>query len=215
MIKVAQTNIGVDKAKYHTVIMAQVELSKLADAIITLEQQRTTLVARINTLLSRPPDAAFGMQLTPLFAAYFAIQRDLSHDNAKAAADHARELLEKLTGVDMSLVKGDMHMAWMKAGGDMKRTAGKLAAANSIQDARSAFSLLSDVMTLAARRFGPVPGLNIFRLHCPMAFDNRGATWLQNHDKVENPYFGSTMFGCGEVTENLTTENAANGGGAA
>ncbi len=60
MIKVAQAKIRVDKAKYSAVIMAQVELSKLANAIITLEEQRETLIARINTLLNRPADAALG-----------------------------------------------------------------------------------------------------------------------------------------------------------
>lgn len=60
MIEVAQAKIRVNKAKVNAVIMAQVELSKLSDAIITLEEQRGTLVARINTLLSRAPDALLG-----------------------------------------------------------------------------------------------------------------------------------------------------------
>lgn len=60
MIKVAQTKIRTDKAKYSAVLTAQVELSKLNDDIITLEQQRETVVAEINTLLNRPPDALLG-----------------------------------------------------------------------------------------------------------------------------------------------------------
>ena len=60
MIKAAQARIRVNKAKYNAVIMAQVELSKLSDAIITLEERRETVVAKINTLLNRPPDAPLG-----------------------------------------------------------------------------------------------------------------------------------------------------------
>ena len=60
MIKVAQAKIRVNKAQYNAVIMAQVELSKLADAIITLEERREALVAEINTLLNRSPDAPLG-----------------------------------------------------------------------------------------------------------------------------------------------------------
>ncbi len=66
ILNVAQSKIRVDRANYNSVIMTQVELSKLVDAIITLEDQRETVVARINTLLSRPPQAALGTPLTPL-----------------------------------------------------------------------------------------------------------------------------------------------------
>jgi Cu(I)/Ag(I) efflux system membrane fusion protein len=34
-----------------------------------------------------------------------------------------------------------------------------------------------------------------------MAFDNRGADWLQNDDQTLNPYFGQMMLKCGGVKE--------------
>ena len=61
MIQIAQAKFRVGIGKYHSVIMAQVELSKLANSIITLEEQRETTIARINTLLNRPADAPLGM----------------------------------------------------------------------------------------------------------------------------------------------------------
>ncbi len=60
MIEVAQAKIRAGTAKYNAVIMAQVELSKLADAIITLEEQRETVKTRINTMLSRKAEAPLG-----------------------------------------------------------------------------------------------------------------------------------------------------------
>ena len=39
-----------------------------------------------------------------------------------------------------------------------------------------------------------------------MMFDNRGASWLQNKEGVENPYFGDMMFECGEKTATLATQ---------
>jgi len=60
MITVAQAKIRVDRGSYNAVIMAQVELAKLSDGIITLEQQRETVIARINTLLNRSPEASLG-----------------------------------------------------------------------------------------------------------------------------------------------------------
>ncbi|MCE7909965.1 MAG: DUF3347 domain-containing protein, partial [Candidatus Omnitrophica bacterium COP1] len=34
---------------------------------------------------------------------------------------------------------------------------------------------------------------------CPMAFDNKGAYWIQTGDIIANPYFGSKMLRCGEI----------------
>ena len=60
MIQIAQAKFRTGIGKYHSVIMAQVELSKLSDSIITLEEQREITIARINTLLNRPADASLG-----------------------------------------------------------------------------------------------------------------------------------------------------------
>ena len=61
MIAIAQTKFRVGQGKYSNVIMAQVELSKLANTIITLEQQRETIIARINTLLNSSADLPLGV----------------------------------------------------------------------------------------------------------------------------------------------------------
>ena len=61
MIAIAQTKFRVGQGKYSNVIMAQVELSKLANAIITLEQQRETVIARLNTLLNISADLPLGV----------------------------------------------------------------------------------------------------------------------------------------------------------
>ena len=60
MIAIAQTKFRVGQGKYSNVITAQVELSKLAEVIITLEQQRETIIARLNTLLNASGDLPLG-----------------------------------------------------------------------------------------------------------------------------------------------------------
>ena len=60
MIAIAQTKFRVGQGKYSNVIMAQVELSKLSEVIITLEQQRETIIARLNTLLNASADLPLG-----------------------------------------------------------------------------------------------------------------------------------------------------------
>lgn len=60
MIAIAQTKFRVGQGKYSNVITAQVELSKLAEVIITLDQQRETVIARLNTLLNASTDLPLG-----------------------------------------------------------------------------------------------------------------------------------------------------------
>ena len=74
---------------------------------------------------------------------------------------------------------------------------------------RKGFALLSDSMAAVARRFGTTGRDPVLRFHCPMAFNNRGGYWLQNRESTENPYFGSAMFKCGEITETIITGAAS------
>jgi Cu(I)/Ag(I) efflux system membrane fusion protein len=36
-----------------------------------------------------------------------------------------------------------------------------------------------------------------------MAFDDRGAAWIQGSQEISNPYFGDMMLRCGEIKEVL------------
>lgn len=47
----------------------------------------------------------------------------------------------------------------------------------------------------------------LYKQHCPMAFNNRGAFWLSNTEEVKNPYFGEEMLTCGKVEEVLEASN--------
>ena len=60
MIQIATAKFRASMGSYQSVLKAQVELSRLSDSILTLDEKRETLVASINTLLNRPPDAALG-----------------------------------------------------------------------------------------------------------------------------------------------------------
>lgn len=45
--------------------------------------------------------------------------------------------------------------------------------------------------------------MNLYQQYCPMAFDNTGAYWMSDNEKVYNPYFGDKMLRCGKVTETV------------
>ncbi len=54
--KVTETRYEVGKGLQQDVLKAQVENSKLSDRLLTLNQKRQRAIARLNTLLNKPPD---------------------------------------------------------------------------------------------------------------------------------------------------------------
>ena len=146
----------------------------------------------------------FKTQIDGIFSAYFKIQQALSQDNFKEARDGVKKLPEALDTVDMGLLKGSPHVAWMKEQKALKKGAQDVAGAKDIEGARLSFILLSDSLYTVAKRFGTSGTQPILRFHCPMVSDGKGAYWLQNKSGTENPYFGSAMFKCGDQVETIS-----------
>jgi Cu(I)/Ag(I) efflux system membrane fusion protein len=43
-------------------------------------------------------------------------------------------------------------------------------------------------------------------MHCPMAFDDTGADWVQATEQVANPYYATQMKRCGEVKRTVAAK---------
>ncbi|MFC2088197.1 efflux RND transporter periplasmic adaptor subunit [Calditrichota bacterium] len=136
-------------------------------------------------------------QLSGVYNEYFALQYQMSHDNLEGAKDQSSKLIENLNKVDMSLVKGDAHNIWMVRLKNIQSAGQQLNDSKEMKNARIAFENLSNELITTLKQFGSDGSENIYLYHCPMAFDNKGADWLQNKEGTENPYFGSEMFNCG------------------
>lgn len=147
--------------------------------------------------------AAFAAQFGRVLGAYLAVGEALARDDVAGAIAAAGQARAALKEVDMALLSGEAHEAWMESAGALDAALGELVGAADIEAARKAMATVSELMIVAAKRFGPGGGAPLVRLHCPMAFDGRGADWLQRDRAVHNPYFGSAMPLCGEVVETI------------
>ncbi len=72
--------------------------------------------------------------------------------------------------------------------------------AEALEEARQTFEKIANLLIQAVELHG-APEDPLYVLHCPMAFNNQGAHWLQWQEKIQNPYFGDAMLTCGEVQE--------------
>ncbi len=149
--------------------------------------------------------AAFRRSFDAVLSAYFRLQTALSKDDLKAAKKSAGDLQAALDTVDTGSFGRSSEQAWRTLRVSLARSLERASAAPDLDTARAAFRPLSDTIYAIASRFGTSGGRSIRRFHCPMAFNNRGADWLQTTEKAENPYFGAAMYRCGVLTETLST----------
>ncbi len=141
-------------------------------------------------------------QLHGVVQAYLGVQAALAGDDLDAAKESAKNALTAIGKVDMKLLAGDAHMAWMKSAGSLRPLLKELAGAEDIETGRTKFALISEEMAALITRFDLAEG-KLYKAWCPMAFDNRGASWIQNKEEISNPYFGKMMLRCGEIKEVL------------
>ena len=108
--------------------------------------------------------------------------------------------------LDESKLKPESLEVWRREKEQLTTILKRLSAVKDINAARSEFALLSEQVLVLVKRFG-TEGTNVFELHCPMAFDGRGATWLQQNDKPSNPYFaGAFMESCADKVKKIASD---------
>ncbi|MDD5134312.1 MAG: efflux RND transporter periplasmic adaptor subunit, partial [Phycisphaerae bacterium] len=159
------------------------------------------LIRRHSDIVRASISDNFRIQLAKVFEGYFAMQQALSNDNVKLAAESAKQALDALKTVDMKLLSGSDHDKWMKFSAELESVLSKAGENKDIKLIREDFHLMSQQLAQVAEHFGSTGQSPFYLLHCPMAFDNTGANWLQDNEQTRNPYFGQKMPQCGGVKE--------------
>ena len=90
----------------------------------------------------------------------------------------------------------------IEGGSAIITTAAKITSAADIEAQRNAYSILSNNMIDLVKKSGLKSG-ELYVDYCPMALNDKGASWLSNNKEIRNPYFGEKMMTCGEVKETI------------
>jgi membrane fusion protein, copper/silver efflux system len=151
------------------------------------------------TTVLEVPDA-FREQLTAVATNYYSVKNALVESNPLTAATAAKEVLKALKAVDMKLLDGQAHDAWMTLLRPMEQGVTSMSTRTDVEGQRKDFELLSDHLIKAVELFG-LTSEKAYRAYCPMAFDDKGAYWLSEFEDIKNPYFGASMLKCGENRE--------------
>ena len=134
-----------------------------------------------------------------LVAPYLSMQKGLASDDLKVAQVGAKAFLE-------AMKQAPQDATAQKETAALSAPAKSIAEAEQIAAARTAFLELSKQFATLVEHVGTSGKTPLFVAHCPMAFDNQGASWIQGDKEVANPYYGAMMLRCGGIQEQLARE---------
>ncbi|HEY7773347.1 MAG TPA: efflux RND transporter periplasmic adaptor subunit [Marinagarivorans sp.] len=123
---------------------------------------------------------------------YFALQNALAGDELAQAKQHITAMASLSTQAPA-----------------LEQLLSTMASANSLDNIRLPhFEVLSNYLMQGVNHHSHAFESAIYQMYCPMAHPDRGANWLQDSPKLQNPYFGDAMLQCGETKAQLTSGKA-------
>ena len=154
-------------------------------------QSRTTNPKADTTTNATVIDGSSQRQLSQLLSSYYNIKNALVTGDANSAASNADLFLKTANTIDFKVMsEGNVQI--------LSKDAGKISSTKDLKKQREYFvDLSSNIATVAKTlKLGNQP---IYLQFCPM----KKAAWLSSDKQIRNPYYGSSMLTCGEVTETL------------
>ena len=148
------------------------------------------------------PDA-FAHLVAEAFDRYLELTAALADDDFDAARQAVVDYHDHLLAMDAGSLDPTTRDAWQAVDVELHNALHAMAGGEELEAIREHLEPLSDYTALAVTAFARGHVEAMYRVHCPMAFDNEGADWLQADEQVANPYFGAVMLQCGVVQDDL------------
>ncbi len=161
----------------------------------------------VQAIATRPPDEEFLAQLTPLYERYLAGAEALADDDFRTARTALTAAGKAVASVDAP--RTQQYQPWRSAAEKLSDAFTRIQKAESMNAVRAVFETISDQIIVLEKHYGHAGERERFLAYCPMAFDNKGAYWLQNTTTINNPYYGARMLRCGEIRDTIKQNMAA------
>ncbi|HTM98112.1 MAG TPA: DUF3347 domain-containing protein [Pedobacter sp.] len=130
--------------------------------------------------------------------AYFAVKNGLAKDNASVASEGAKILADNIAKFPVKTLNAAQQVVWNGEAETVKKMAGSIATEKAIKEQRKSFWALSMAMIKLTKSLNMNNDI-VYVQYCPMA----KKSWLNEVEDVQNPFYGSMMYDCGEVTETI------------
>jgi len=149
------------------------------------------ILATTITKYSLAQDSTKQYQLPQLLTYYYNIKNALVSGDAASASANALAFSKTVNSIDYKVIsEGNIHT--------LANDAGKIAETRDLKKQREYFANFSTNMAAVAKAV-KLTDQPIYQAYCPM----KKAYWLSNEKAIKNPYYGSSMLTCGQVTDTL------------
>ncbi len=130
--------------------------------------------------------------------AYFETKNALAKDNGAKASESVKALISNLDNFPVKTLSEAQQALWKTEAEKIKKASLEISTEKVIKTQRQSFWPLSSAMVKLAKTFN-MNNEAIYVQYCPMA----KKSWLNEVEAVQNPFYGSMMYDCGEVTETI------------
>lgn len=130
-----------------------------------------------------------------LLNSYLQLQSSLASDSLNSSINALKTM--KAISIKVKYLGGEGYDVWNKSTVNLKEILNNRNP-KSIENMRILFNDISDIIIPLEQYYG---GKDTYLAYCPMAFNDKGAFWVQKGKEISNPYFGASMLRCGEIKE--------------
>ena len=131
--------------------------------------------------------------------AYFDLKNALATDNVNLAGMGAKSLLTSLKTFPVKALTATQQAEWNKQTGELQKYADPIVMEKEIKSQRKSFEGVAYAMIKLVKAVG-LNNNELYVQYCPMV----KKSWLNETEDIQNPFYGSKMYDCGEITETLT-----------
>lgn len=142
-------------------------------------------------------DPTLATHIQRIYKGYLHIQLALAEDRATVAADEAKQLVLLLDHFSGNVAGDAQSGVYSRHSISLRQNVSTIANSNDLEQQRVAFEPLSGNVFELLKFYGS--DAPVYQAHCPMAFNDKGASWLSDKAVVQNPYYGDDMLECGEI----------------
>lgn len=143
-----------------------------------------------------------GSAINQVVSSYLTLKNALVVDNGGEAASAGKQLSDALKRVDEANLSAEQRKVFDEVKQDATEHAEHISTnAGKIHHQREHFDILSqDIYDFVK---SAKADQTLYKVHCPMYNNNKGAYWLSEVREVKNPYYGKEMLDCGSVIEEM------------
>ncbi|WP_109433940.1 efflux RND transporter periplasmic adaptor subunit [Aquimarina sp. AU119] len=155
-----------------------------------------------NAMTKNETSLKFQEQLKKVLDEYILLKDALVKDDADIAKKASIAMIKNIEAINVKLLIDISNQnQWIQIEDQIKRATHAIINAPDIKEQRNHFIGLSIGLTNAIQTFGI--SQKVYSQFCPMANNNKGASWLSLDKEIRNPYFGNNMLTCGSIQQTI------------